>query len=426
MTTDPILRWNAVLLDVIRRGGGPAGPLARGAAMMHAAVHDAVNAIVPAHVPYLVAIPASPDASIDAAIAQAAHDALLAVFPSTPVDVGGALRDVLATLPASPAVAAGRAIGTACAYLMIAAREHDGAAAGASHADGAKPGEWRSTDGAHAASPQWRAVTPFTMSAPSQFRPPAPGGGRSPAELLRGREYARQLAEVKALGEATSARRTAEQTEIAFFWSNDADGTCKPVGQLLQITRAVSEQRGLGVVDNARLFALVSLALADAAICAWDAKYTSCLWRPETAVHEAGDDANPRTEADAAWEPLSHEGAVHRTPPSPSYVSAHATLAAAHATVMRLFFGSDDIAFTVTSEDPNLPAGAKRSFDSFSEAAAEHARSRVLLGVSFGWDTKEGARAGAALAEALFRAHLCVSQDTPRFEKRPAKVSTAV
>jgi len=406
MTTDPVLHWNEVLLDVIRHGGGPLGPIARGAAMMHCAIHDAVCSIVPAHAPYLMTIPAAPDASIEAAVAQAARDTLLVAFPSTSVDVRGTFRDALAPLPAGSAVATGRAIGKASAAAMIIAREHDGAGAVAGHVAGTAPGEWRVIDGADAATPQWSGVMPFTMSARSEFRPPRPGGHRSTADLLAGCEYAEQLAEVKALGEATSARRTAEQTEIAFFWANDADGTYKPPGQLLQITRIVSEQRGLGVVENARMFALVALALADAAVCAWDAKAFTGLWRPQTAVHEAGGDGNPATESDAAWEPLSREGAVHHTPPSPSYVSAHATLAGAHASIMRLYFGSDDVAFMATSEDPSLPADTTRSFDSFSAAAAEHARSRIHLGVGFPWDADEGLRAGAAVAEALFAARL--------------------
>lgn len=420
--TDAVTHWNDVLLQIVRAGGGPPGPISRGAAMMHGAIYDAVNSIAGTHEPYLIAVPAAAGASIEAAVAHAAHDALAAAFPSTTVDIAGELAGALSGLSPAAAVAAGKAVGRACAAAMIADHAEDGADDQTPHVTGnLKPGDWRPTGSGDAASPNWPRVKPFCMTTGAQFRPPRPGGYRSKTEMLASAEYAAQYNEVKALGEASSATRTSEQTEIAVFWANDLDGTSKPPGQLFTITRVVSEQRGLDVIENARLFALVALAMADAGICAWDAKYATDLdlWRPETAIQQAAGDGNPNTAADAAWEPLSRNGPVHFSPPFPAYVSGHATFAAAHAGIMRRYFGTDNVTFTATSEDPNLPAGVTRSFNSFSEAARENARSRVYLGVHFQWDGDHGYLSGTAVAEFVFATYL----QARRAHERPSQIA---
>ncbi|HWC26975.1 MAG TPA: vanadium-dependent haloperoxidase [Solirubrobacteraceae bacterium] len=406
---DAVTYWNDVLLDVIRAEGGPPGPISRGGAMMHGAIYDAVNSIVPTHEPYLVSVPAAHGASIEAAVAYAAHDALAAAFPSTTVDLADALAAALAGVVPQSSVSAGKAVGRTCAAAMIDHRRDDGADDQTHYVPGSKPGDWRPTrPGAGAATPHWPKVKPFCMSSGTQFRPPRPGGFLSKTEMLASAEYAAQFNEVKELGEAASTTRTAEQTQIAKFWANDLDGTYKPPGQLFAITQIVADARALDVVENARLFALVALALGDAGICAWDAKYATDLdlWRPETAIRMADQDGNAGTAADAAWEPLSQDGADHFSPPFPAYVSGHATFAAAHAAIMRLYFGTDNVTFTATSEDPNLPAGVTRTFNSFTEAARENSRSRVYLGVHFQWDGDHGYHAGTALGEHIFATRL--------------------
>jgi membrane-associated phospholipid phosphatase len=413
--SDAVTHWNDVLLDVVRQVGGPPGPISRGGAMMHGAVYDAVNSIVPTHEPYLIQVPAPPSASIEAASAYAAHDTLAAAFPSTTVNLAKALSDALNGIPSTTTaaeIAAGKAVGKATALAMVQRRTGDGADVTPPYAAGSHPGDWRPTDPAHgAASPNWPSVTPFSLSSGSQFRPPRPGGYQSKTEMLASAEYAAQLNEVKALGRVNSTTRTAEQTRIAFFWANDADGTYKPPGQLFEITKIVSDLKGLDVVENARLFALVALAMADAAIVAWDAKYATDLdlWRPVTAIRLANTDGNSATSADTSWEPLATDPSTgqHLTPPFPAYVSGHATFASAHAGVMRLFFGTDNVTFTATTEDPNPQAhNLTRTFNSFTEAARENARSRIYLGVHYQWDGDHGFLSGLALAEHLFTTRL--------------------
>jgi 6-phosphogluconolactonase (cycloisomerase 2 family) len=403
---DAITHWNDVLLEVVRQLGGFPGPVARGGAMMHGATYDAVNSIVPStHAPYIVSVPAAPTASIDAAIAHAAHDTLVAAFPTTTVPLDTRLSDAINALPAGADIAGGQAVGQAAAAAMIAMRRGDGADDNAPYVNGTQPGDWRPTSSGPAGTPNWRDVRPFVMSFGQSFRPPRPGGFASKPEMLQSIEYAAQLNEVKALGRFDSTVRTDEQTKIARFWANDLDGTYKPPGQLFTITKIVAEQRGLDVVQNARLFALVALAMADAAIVAWDSKYDTFLdlWRPESAITLTSTDGNPATSEDAAWLPLSNNPATgHFTPPFPAYTSGHATLGGVHAAIMRRFFGSDNVTFTATTEDPNLPAGVTRTFNSFTEAARENARSRIYNGVHFQWDGDNGFLSGSALGEFVY------------------------
>jgi hypothetical protein len=133
--------------------------------------------------------------------------------------------------------------------------------------------------------------------------------------------------------------------------------------------------------------------MADSGLVAWDAKYDTSidLWRPITAIREADSDGNPETVQDPSWEPLNPF-----TPPFPAYISGHATFSAAHAAVMKGFFGTDEVTFTITSDET---PGIFRTYHSFSEAARENGRSRVLLGVHFSFDATDGYTAGTALGD---------------------------
>ena len=404
---DAVTQWNDVLLDVVRKVGGAPGPIARGGAMMHGAIYDAVNSIRPStHRPYLVSVPATPGTSVRAAIAHAAHDTLVAAFPTQAAFIAQKRDTAIAALPQTDNVTRGEVVGKAAARAMIEARTGDGANNTEPYVHGTDPGDWRPTDDAPAATPNWPSVKPFGIPLGNAFRPPRPGRYASKAQMLGSIEYAAQFIEVKELGKSDSTTRTMEQEEIAKFWANDLDKTYKPPGQLFDITKIVSEQKGLDIADNARLFALVALAMADAGIVAWDAKYETSLdlWRPETAIKQAANDGNPATTPDGSWKPLSFDPVknVHFSPPFPAYVSGHATFGAAHATIMRRFFGTDNVTFTAGTEDPNLPVGVKRTFNSFSQAALENARSRVYLGVHFQWDGDHGFHSGSALAQYIY------------------------
>lgn len=392
---DPVVYWNNVLLDTYRLGGAP-GPLARGGAMMHAAIYDAVNSITTVGQPYVYQTSA-PGASTKHAIAHAAHDTLASVFPS--VDFSDELTGALTG--AGPDTGNGSAVGKAAAAAMISARTGDGSTDTTPYVPGTEPGHWRPTGSGNAVTPNWGRVKPFTATSAAQFRAPLPGGSTTMPQLLASAEYAAQVNEVKELGGATSATRTPEQTDIAFFWANDLDGTYKPHGQLYAHSQIVAGDKGLNTPEKARLFAKVGLALADAAIISWDSKYQTAidLWRPETAIQLADTDGNAAISPDPAWRPLSKNRAeVPFSPAFPAYTAGHAVFGGAWAGAMRGFFGTDAIAFTATTEDPHA-VGVTRTFTSFTAAAEENARSRVYLGVHYRFDGDLGLSSAKALTD---------------------------
>src|SRR5690606_42153679 len=186
---------------------------------------------------------------------------------------------------------------------LIEGRATDGTQPAPPYEFGAGPGHYRPTwpDFTEPPyTPGGGSTEPWAMIDGKQFRPLGPAGHTEMAALLASPEYTADFDEVKEIGALDSATRTHEQTLIAFFWANDVDGSTKPLGQLNLITRAVSDDRGLSMSDNARLFALINLAMADAGLVAWDAKYNTDidLWRPITAIREADTDGNPLTLAD--------------------------------------------------------------------------------------------------------------------------------
>jgi membrane-associated phospholipid phosphatase len=407
----PVRYWNGVLLAVFREAGGAPGPLARTAAMMHGAIFDVVNNqtrvdggldFLP-YQSYLGDLPTSPGASVVDAVNVAARDVLLALHPASEATIAGAYA---AGYPAGSAPATSP-LGRAAAQAMLRLRVTDGADVTTPYVPEPVPGAWRPTSpGTTAATPHWGRVTPFWGGSGAAFRPPLPGGFAGYPELLASQLYVDQVTEVRILGRLDSTVRTPEQTEIGWFWANDLDGTYKPVGHLLQLTDDITPPDP-DLLAEARLFALMSFALADATIVAWDSKYHTGvdLWRPETAIRLAGTDGNVGTVADPDWRPLSatREG-VHFSPNFPAYVSGHATMAGAWAGILQRYVGTDTWSFTATSEDPHVVPGTTRTFASFSQAAIENARSRVYLGVHFQFDADLGLAAGAAVAQHVFRA----------------------
>jgi membrane-associated phospholipid phosphatase len=253
---------------------------------------------------------------------------------------------------------------------------------------GDDPGDWHATPPGFAAYllPQWGFVTPFAIPTSRFFRPNGP-----PA--LDSAKYAADYNEVKAIGEVKSTSRTAQQTEIALFWADGA-GTVTPPGHWNVIAQDVATARRITMRQNARLFALLNVAMADAAIAAWDAKYTYNFWRPVTAIHAADTDGNPATAPDAAWMSLIV------TPPFPDYISGHSTFSGAAAAVLSLFYGTPRIPFSTTSDAlPNVV----RDFRGFLQAAREAALSRMYGGIHFRSANEDGLAVGSAIGAWTFK-----------------------
>lgn len=408
-TADTITDWNTVLTQTVREtatthgvNAGP-GPVARAGAMMFASMYDAINSVDQTHQPYLTSISVPAGTSREAAAATAAHRVLSSMYTGTTQvnRFNTQLASDLGAIPDSPSKDAGIALGIAVADAMIAHRTGDGSGVLVPYTLNPAAGYWRPAFGQTPITPGWGNLTPFTMTSGTQFRPSLPGGFSDMPSLLASPEYAAQVEQVKQLGALFGSTRTPDQSEIAEFWANDNPGTYKPEGQLNELNRVVGAQEGNTLSENARMFALTNLAMVDATVAAWDIKYQTeiDLWRPRDAIREVVDDGNSLTIADPTWQPLALTVNGAPAPAFPSYVSGHATLAGAQAAVLAKLFGTDNIAFDLTSDETGTLV---RHFDSFSSAAQESADSRIYLGVHYQWDSEVGLAMGHELGDYIF------------------------
>jgi hypothetical protein len=394
VTTDAALVWNTQALEAIRQTVTDPPVATRILAMVSLAQYDTLAAIegTPA---YLIQRGATGPVSTDAALAQAAHGVLYPLFPNQRASFDAALAAALAAVPDGAAKDNGRALGQAIAQGVLALRANDGSNDFVTYPGSTATGQWRPSGPMFevADHPQWADVAPFALASPDQFRPAAPPALDSAA-------YAQSVEEVRSLGSATSAARTADQTQIAQFWADGA-GSYTPPGHWNLIAQDVAKAQGNSLTANIRLFAQLNVALADAAIACWDAKYFHGLWRPETAIANADQDNNPATTPEADWRPLLI------TPPHPEYVSGHSSFSSAAATVLAQSFGANT-AFSVTAY--TLP-GVTRNFTGFTQAAQEAGRSRIYGGIHYEFTNQAGQQLGQQVANAVL-ARFALNQDT--------------
>ena len=390
---DAVTTWNAIASDaIVVTAGQTPHASALSFAMVQGSVYDAVNAIDGGHRPYLAAPPASPFDSKDAAAVTAAHDVLVALFPTqgSPLDV---LRDAsLAGIPDGPAKERGIDVGEAAAKAMVDARADDGRGGSFTFTIGSTPGIWRPTPPNFGLDPTpWVGfVDPFLVPDAEMLRTDGPND-------LASRAYAQDFNEVKELGSLSSARRTADQTKAAIFWQTQALAAWNGV------FRSLAASRGLDIADAARLFAMENLAAADASIGCWNDKAYWNFWRPITAIREADTDGNPATEADPDWKPLFDPSTPTTGPPLvtpgfPDHPSGHSCNSSAIVHTLQNFFGTDKIAFDV--ESSRFP-GSSRHFDRFSAALKEIIDARVWGGIHFRTADVQGAVLGKKVANYL-------------------------
>lgn len=398
-SADVVTDWNEHALDAIRADRTAPPRSSRALAMVHLAIYDAVNGILNTHEYYLVAPGAEDNASVEAAAAAAAHAVLSGLFPAQNAIFDAKLATFLETIDDGASKDDGVAWGEKVGAAVLAARAHDGSQLEISYTPGTDPGDWQPTPPGFAASlmPQWPYVTPFGIRSAAYYR-----GDGPPA--LTSAQYTADFIEVKAIGSATSALRTAEQSEIALFWVN-GPGTATPPGHWNSIAQVVAQEQLNTVAENARLFALLNIALADAAIVAWDNKYAYNDWRPVTAIRAADTDGNDATEADPEWISFIP------TPPFPDYTSGHSTFSGAASKVLELFYGRDDIAFETNSDaNPEIV----RSYESFSQAADESGKSRVYGGIHWEYSNQDGLSSGRAIGEYVSQTQLQEIPETLR------------
>jgi hypothetical protein len=396
---DEITDWNQTMLRAALVGGTTPPVTSRVAAIVQVAVFDAVNGIARRYTPIHVD-PAGPaGASQDAAAVQAAYATLVQLYPAQKTTFDARLAvslAVLGTREDGAAIASGRAWGQTVADAILAWRSTDGfTPAPQPFLGGTNVGQWRPTPPAFAsgAVPQFAYMTPWVILSPSQFRPAGP-----PA--LTSAKYARDFNETKTMGSMSSSTRTPDQTVYAWFWASATPSFLFNTVAVSLLGDSSSESkkdddRDLhakhhdATLQNARLLAQLNVAIADAAIACYEAKYTYVFWRPVTAIPLAATDGNPATSEDPAWMPL------FATPAHPEYPSGHSCLSAAAVGVLADRFG-EKTHFTLESD---LMPGVVRSFKSFSSALEEVKNARVFAGIHFRSATDDGEKLGASVAE---------------------------
>ena len=439
---DSIHRWNAIAINAsgldhtpvapgeLRTFGEQLGPgrSSRAMAIVHIAIFDSVNAVLGGYRSYSGISRVKGPVSLDAAVAQAAHDTLIALYPSQAVSFDSLLADDLAKIRNKNERAGGVSLGRRSAIEVLELRANDGSQlaeprVGVSYFTSDQPGHWRQDPisliplalGAH-----WGECKTFVLQSSSQFRAPPP-----PA--MNSAEYATAYAEVKALGGdgvITPTTRTPEQSFIGIFWAYDGTPSlCAPPRLYNQVLVHIADQRRLGTADLARLLALANTAMADAGMTIWDSKYYYDFWRPVTGIRESDlgtgptglGDGNASTIGDPTFTPMgapaSNLTGPNFTPPFPAYPSGHAGFGGALFQTMRRFFRTDNIAFTFVSDEfngvtkdnaGNVRPYMPRSFANFSQAEEENGQSRIYLGIHWSFDKTQGIAQGRNVANYVF------------------------
>ena len=347
----------------------PAGQ--REMAILHAAMFDAVNSIERRYRPYLVDLAAAKTASAEAAATAAAAGVLTGLHPEAVAQIKSAMASSLAAVPDGTAKTDGLAVGEAVAAKILAARADDGANTPDAYRPKTKPGVYVPT--AVMIGSAWPEMKPFVLTSPSQFRP-------APPIALESKEWATDYNEIKDLGGKNSSKRSAQQTETARFWLAVGPPAYHQIPRQLVVAKRMS------VIESARFMALYTIALTDAYIAVYDAKYAYDFWRPLTAIRNGDLDGNSATDRDATWLPIDP------TPMHPEYPCAHCIESGAAAAVIEALTGSSDIP-EVTMTSVTAP-GVTHRWTNMAAFTDEVANARIWAGFHYRFSTQVGTDMG--------------------------------
>ena len=443
--SDAILFWNNVALDAVARDhtgkeitnpdesktfippvGEQGGPTrtSRALAIVHLAMYDAFNSIAKLFTPYMPNLPNAPSGtSLEAAIGAAAYLTLTELYQSQSANFQTGYEFFLNSISdTSEAIEKGQGFGRMVARILLQSRANDGSDNSPLYFPSKEPKRFR-PDQLHPmqgiVTPHWGRVTTFAIGLVSNYLAPSP-----PA--LNSGTYSSAFNQVKEKGALDNNTRTDEETTIGIFWGYD--GTQKlgtPPRLYNQIVRVIATQKDNDLAKNARLFALVNMALADAGIQCWHSKYFHDFWRPVTAIREADEgygptgkgDENSDTKGDPFWLPLgapntnSRHGEDNFTPGFPAYPSGHATFGSASLDMVRLFYEGEDVEFDFVSDEFN---GESKDIDgsvrtkhkrrlTISKAIDENAMSRIYLGIHWNFDATVGVNSGKRIADFIYK-----------------------
>jgi hypothetical protein len=348
----------------------------REVAIVDLAMFDAVNSIARRYQPYLGRVPTPEQTSMDASAASAAATALALLHPQAANEFKAALDEYLRHVVAPPgAIEAGIRLGETVARRMVESRATDGATEVDPYRPKTTPGQYVPT--ATMVCSTWPSMRPFALASPSQFRP-------GPPVALQSREWAADYNEIRELGGKTSSNRTARQTETARFWLMTGPQAYHPLARQMVL------DRHLDLVDSARFMARFAVALTDAYIAAFDAKYHYEFWRPVTAIRNVDLNTNPATRPDATWQPLD------ATPMHPEYPCAHCIESGAARVVLEsLAEGGPMPELSLTSS--TAPAATHR-WSNLEEFTTEVANARIWAGFHYRFSTRVGTALGGQVA----------------------------
>jgi len=361
-------------------------------AIVQIAVYDAVQAIEKQYKPYHVQIPGA-SGSPDAAAAKAARDVLINLLPGQSMAIDNQYNLYITThgLSNDPGIA----VGTTAAAGIIALRSNDGRnpPGQVPFVGGTAPGEWRPTDSfitpkvpapfSPMAIPWVANVTPFALKSGDQFRAVAP-------PPLNSHRYTEAYDEVKAMGARFNSERTDEQTNLAYFWALNYPAVWN------RVVRDMAASQSLPISENSRLSAFVNVSMADAIITSWDSKITYNFWRPLTAIRLGNDDTNSDTVGDPTWEPLVN------TPNYPDYTSGANNASGAATRSLALYFGTDEMTFTVFTTNTTAGIPTSITYSKFSDAAEDVVNARIWEGIHFRFADEEARKQGRHVAQWVF------------------------
>ncbi|CAF3118313.1 unnamed protein product [Rotaria socialis] len=435
---DPILFWNQVMLHACGNDYDPSivsapdqdgpGATARAFGIIHGAMHDSLIVFNPVyksifkHRNMPVMQNTSERSAIDAAITEAAFLTLSHLYPKQQKIMTAVRNKYLMRIPSDiikqSAINKGIYIGRLIADSILKDRVNDGSQINQSYVPSLQAG-YHQADPTHPkqgfVGAHWGNVKPFLLNFTSQYRPRNIIGDtfKSRFAYLNSQIYLNEFDEIRSMGSKTSKVRTEDQTHIGIAWGYDGVPKLGTPPRLYnQIVRVIATQQNNTLEQNARLFALVNIALGDAGFAAWEAKYFYRFWRPIVAIRQSTD----KTRVDSNWLPLGAQGDgadTNFTPPFPAYVSGHSTFGSACFETLRLFYKTDTISFQFQSDEYNgqtidsntgKPRPARiRKYSSFTQAEMENYMSRLYLGVHWRSDAENGKILGRQIAQHVYR-----------------------
>ncbi|MBB5061534.1 hypothetical protein HDF16_006270 [Granulicella aggregans] len=354
----------------------------RAMAIVHTSMFDAINSIEGRYTPYKFKISAPPGSSPEAAGVAAAHAALVSLFPEQKVALDKVYAASLRNIAEGSGKLTGITAGEEVASKVLALRASDGSDVGNTYRPTTTQGAYVSTS--LPVGTQWGKVTPWVMESGSQFHP-------APPPALGSAEWAADYNEIKELGAKKGSRRTSEQTEAARFWTITGPQSFDP------IVRQLAAAPGRNLSQNARLFALVEMAVADSYIAVFEAKYSFNFWRPVTAIRNGDIDGNDATARDPGWESLVD------TPMHPEYPCAHCINSGAARAVLESEFGTGPIALTMTS--PTSP-GMMHKWPTIADYAEEVSAARIYGGLHYRNSTVIGKAMGEKIGNLAVQKYL--------------------